>query len=201
MSNTDKTLQYYNEQASSFVQETVDVKFSALQNEFVSRIGAGGRILDLGCGSGRDSKSFLDLGFDVVSVDGSDEMAKIASEYIGQEVICSTFQNYEPEGTFDGIWACASLLHLAKEEIVSVMKKLTAALNEGGSLYVSFKYGDFSGERNGRFFTDLNEESFGELIANIPELKNQKQYITDDVRPGRAAEKWLNVFLLKKADA
>lgn len=197
MSNTDKTLQYYNEKAPSFVHGTVDVEFSALQNEFVSRIGDGGRILDLGCGSGRDSKAFLDQGFDVVSVDGSDEMAKIASEYIGREVIYSTFQNYEPEGTFDGIWACASLLHLAKEEIVTVMKKLTAVLNESGTFYVSFKYGDFTGERNDRFFTDLNEESFGELVANIPELKILKQYITDDVRPGRAAEKWLNVFLIK----
>lgn len=200
MSNTDKTLQYYNEQASSFVQRTVDVEFSALQNEFVSRIGDGGRLLDLGCGSGRDSKAFLDQGFDVVSVDGSEEMAKIASEYIGRDVICSTFQDYGPEGPFDGIWACASLLHLAKEDIVPVMQKLTAALNKGGSFYVSFKYGDFSGERNGRYFTDLNEESFGELAANIPELKIQRQYITIDVRPGRAAEKWLNVFLVKTAD-
>lgn len=198
MSNTDKTLQYYNEQASSFVQGTVDVEFSALQNEFVSRIGNGGRILDLGCGSGRDSKAFIRQGFDVVAVDGSKEMAKIASKYIGREVICSTFQDYKPEGTFDGIWACASLLHLTKDDIVIVMKKLTHALNEGGSFYVSFKYGEFSGERNGRYFTDLNEESFGELIANIPELKIQRQYITDDVRPGRAAEKWLNVFLIKK---
>lgn len=200
MSNTDKTLQYYNQQASSFVQETVDVEFSALQNEFVSRIGDGGRILDLGCGSGRDSKAFLSQGFDVVSVDGSEEMAKIASEYIGREVICSTFQDYEPEGTFDGIWACASLLHLAKEDIVLVMQKLTKVLNEGGSFYVSFKYGEFSGERNGRFFTDLNEESFGELISNVPELKIQRQYITDDVRPGREAEKWLNVFLRKEEE-
>ncbi len=200
MSNSDMTLQYYNEQASSFVQGTVDVEFSSLQNEFISGIVDGGRILDLGCGSGRDSKAFLDMGFDVVAVDGSEEMAKIASDYIGREVICSTFQDYVPEGTFDGIWACASLLHLTKEEIVPVMKKLSAALKDGGSFYVSFKYGDFSGERKGRFFTDLNEESFGELIADIPELKTKRQYITGDVRPGREAEKWLNVFLVKMAD-
>lgn len=199
MKNTDKTIQYYNKQALSFIQETVDVDFFALQNEFVSRIHKGGRILDLGCGSGRDSKAFIAKGFDVVSVDGSEEMTKIASEYIGQEVLCSTFQDYEPDGRFDGIWACASLLHLSKENIVLVMKKLAGALNEGGNFYVSFKYGNFSGERNGRFFTDLNENSLKELILDIPVLKIQKQYITEDVRPGRSDEKWLNAILIKKS--
>lgn len=199
MKNTDKTIQYYNKQALSFTQETVDVEFSALQNEFVSRIHEGGRILDLGCGSGRDSKAFIAKGFDVVSVDGSEEMTKIASEYIGQEVLCSTFQDYEPSGKFDGIWACASLLHLSKEDIVLVMRKLAGALNEGGSFYVSFKYGDFSGERNGRFFTDLTENSLNELILDIPDLRIQKQYITEDARPGRSDEKWLNGFLIKRS--
>ncbi|WP_295632832.1 bifunctional 2-polyprenyl-6-hydroxyphenol methylase/3-demethylubiquinol 3-O-methyltransferase UbiG [uncultured Mitsuokella sp.] len=194
---TNKTLQYYNRKASSFVQETVDVEFSALQNEFISKIRKGGRILDLGCGSGRDSKAFLSQGFDVVSIDGSEKMAELASEYIGQSVICSTFQDYQPEEKFDGIWACASLLHLTKEDIVSVIQKMTDVLNTGGIFYVSFKYGDFSGERNGRFFTDLNERSFGALIAKIPKLKIQHQYITNDARPRRSAEKWLNVFLVK----
>ena len=70
-----------------------------------------------------------------MSVDGSEEMTKIASEYIGQEVLCSTFQDYEPNRKFDGIWACASLLHLSKEDIVLVMRKLAGALNEDGSYY------------------------------------------------------------------
>jgi len=199
MGSSEKTIRYYNDQAASFARGTVAVEFSALQDEFASGIGDGGRILDLGCGSGRDSKAFLGRGFDVVAVDGSEEMARIASEYIGRDVIRATFQDYEPEGAFDGIWACASLLHLEKEDIVPVMRKLAAALNEGGSFYVSFKYGDFSGERNGRFFTDMDEKSFGELIANIPELGIRRQFVSGDVRPGREEEKWLNVFLVKRA--
>lgn len=198
MNSTDKTLQYYNDHALCFIQETVDVEFSTVQNEFVSKIGEGGRILDLGCGSGRDSKVFITRGFNVVSVDGSEKMARIASEYIGQEVLCSTFQDYEPVGKFDGIWACASLLHLSKEDIVLVMRKLAGSLNKGGSFYVSFKYGNFSGERNGRFFTDLTENSLNELLSDIPDLKIQRQYITEDARPERAEEKWLNGFLIKR---
>ena len=113
-------------------------------------------------------------------------------------MICAIFQEYEPEGLFDGIWACASLLHLTQDEAKAVMKKLAAALKEKGVFYVSFKYGTFSGERNGRFFTDMDESSFDALLEDIPQLAIDREYITEDVRPGREAEKWLNVFLKKK---
>lgn len=174
---------------------TRSVDFSALQNVFASYIKEGGRILDLGCGSGRDSKAFLEKGYEVVAVDGSQELCKLASEYIGQPVICTTFQEYEPEGLFDGIWACASLLHLRLDEVKVVIKKMAAALKEDGVLYVSFKYGTFSGERNGRFFTDMDEGSFNRMLQDIPELVIVREYITEDVRPSRETEKWLNVFL------
>ena len=197
MDAADSTLEYYNENAASFVEGTRNVDFSVLQTEFSSLVKKGGRILDLGCGSGRDSKAFLNMGYEVVAVDGSPEICKLASEYIGQPVICLAFQDYMPEGTFDGIWACASLLHLKVEDVNVVMKKMAAALSEDGVFYASFKYGSFSGERNGRFFTDLDEGSFEALLEDIPGLVIIKKYITEDVRPGRKAEQWLNVFLKK----
>lgn len=197
MSVTDTTLEYYNAKAASFVEGTLNVDFSAFQNEFAAYIRKGGRILDLGCGSGRDSKAFLDMGYDVVPVDGSQELCKLATEFIGFPVVCATFQDFKPEGMFDGIWACASLLHLALDDAKEAMKKYAAVLQEGGVFYVSFKYGTFSGERNGRFFTDMNEESFASMLKEIPGLVIDKQYITEDVRPVREAERWLNVFLKK----
>ena len=193
----NSTLEYYNEQAASFVEGTRNVDFSALQNEFAALVKKGGRILDLGCGSGRDSKAFIDMGFQVVAVDGSSEICKLATEYIGQQVTCATFREYEPEGTFDGIWACASLLHLERNEMKEIMMKYASVLKEEGVFYVSFKYGDYSGERNGRFFTDMDESSFGAILTEIPALEVYMQYITEDVRPGRESEKWLNVFLKK----
>ena len=198
MNNTEKTLAYYNEKAADFVAGTVDVEFSEMQNDFLSFIKQGGKILDLGCGSGRDSKMFIESGYKVTAVDGSSELAKKASEYIGQDVICSTFQDFVPEETYDGIWACASLLHLAPEDIKAEMNKLKGYLAKDGVFYVSFKYGDFSGERNGRFFTDYTEASFNELLKEIPGLEVARTYITSDVRPGRAAERWLNAYLVKR---
>lgn len=98
MNTTDKTLQYYDDNAYLYVERTIDAELFHLQNEFLSRIAEGGRILDLGCGTGRDAKAFLQQGFHVVAVDGSKEMCKLASEYIGQDVICSTFQEFNPDG-------------------------------------------------------------------------------------------------------
>lgn len=196
MDKTEYTLNYYNEQAEKFVQGTVDVEFSHLQNQFIEMLPAGGTILDLGCGSGRDSKAYKNAGFKVIAVDGSEALCKIAGEYIGQEVICCKFQDLEVKEKLDGVWACATLLHLEKEDVVKTMQKLTDCLVPGGIFYASFKYGDFSGDRNGRFFTDMTEDSFAELLKQVEGLEIVKQMITEDARPDRS-ERWLNVFLKK----
>lgn len=196
MDNTKKTLEYYNSQATNFVSGTVNVEFSELQNKFIDYLPEGGSILDFGCGSGRDTKAFKDKGYEVYAVDGSEELCRIATAYSGVEVECSTFQNFTSSRTYDGIWACASLLHLEFEDIKKVMKKLSSYIKEGGCFYVSFKYGDYAGERNGRFFTDLTEDVLKKVVSEIPELRIDQHFITRDARPDRE-EKWLNAFLLK----
>ena len=195
MANKDITLDYYNKEADVFFENTVSVDFSKIQEMFLKHIKPGGRILDLGCGSGRDSRAFLERGYEVVAVDGSRELAKIAGAYIGQEVIVADFREFEPEGTFDGIWACASLLHLLREEIAAVMRRMAAHLAEGGCFYASFKYGEFQGERNGRYFTDMTEESFRELLEGVPGLAIEEYFSSGDVRAGRESERWLNVMM------
>ena len=195
MNTTNFTLEYYNEKAESFVAGTRNVDFSALQNEFTFYVKKGGRILDLGCGSGRDSKAFLEMGYEVIAVDGSQELCWLASEYIGQEVICATFQEYDPEGIFDGIWACASLLHLRRTDLFSVMQELGKAMKSGAVLYASFKYGDREGERNGRYFTDFTPDGFREFMKMLPEFRLAEHWVTGDVRLGRGDERWLNMIL------
>lgn len=98
---------------------------------------------------------------------------------------------------YDGIWACSSILHLSLDDLVDVFKRMSKALKDEGIIYTSFKYGDFSGERNGRYFTDMTENSFAKLIANVENLKVEEQWITADVRPQRGNEKWLNLILRK----
>ena len=167
------------------------------QNKFINAL-PGDKILDLGCGSGRDTKYFLEIGLKVTAVDGSEELCKRASDYLGIPVYHMLFQELDLEDEYNGIWACSSILHLPKDELRTVFYKMVTALKSSGVIYTSFKYGEFEGERNGRYFTDFTIELFREFIKNIPDLKIEEQWITEDVRPGRRDEKWLNLLLRKR---
>lgn len=199
MTNTNiNTLGYYDTHADKFYNSTVNIEFSKMQNRFLSKLKKDSYILDFGCGSGRDTKYFLEQGCRVDAIDGSAELCRLAVEYTGIEVKKMFFQDLAEVDKYDGIWACSSILHLPIDELKEVMKKMAAALKENGIIYTSFKYGTFEGERNGRFFTDMTEKTFAEFIGEIEDLKVEEQWTTSDVRPGRGEEKWLNLILRKK---
>ena len=192
----NKTIDYYNQNAETFVHGTVSVDFKEVQDKFL-RLLAGKRVLDFGCGSGRDTKYFIERGLDVVAIDGSEELCKSASAYTGIQVKHMLFQNLDEVDCYDGIWACSSILHLPKDELKIVIKKMSRALKAKGIIYTSFKYGNFEGERNGRFFTDFTLEMFKEFIKDVKDIVIEEDWITGDVRPGREEEKWLNLVLRK----
>ena len=193
---TDTTLNYYNNNAEAFIQGTISVDFSATQDRFL-RLLSGKKILDFGCGSGRDTKYFLEKGFEVAAIDGSVELCKAASLYTGIEVKHMLFLDLDESAAYDGIWACSSILHLPKFELKEVFLKMSEALVPDGIIYTSFKYGTFEGDRNGRYFTDFTTETFASFIKDVKELVIRDHWITGDVRPGREDEKWLNLILEK----
>ena len=192
------TIDYYNRNAKSFIEGTLTVDFSQTQDRFLALLPDKARILDFGCGSGRDTKYFLDRGYYVDAIDGSIELCKAASEYTGIDVKHMYFQELSEVEKYDAIWACSSILHLELSELEKVMNKISAAVRPGGIIYTSFKYGIFSGERNGRYFTDMTDDTFNELILKVQGLTIEDHWITSDVRPGRGEEKWLNLILRKK---
>lgn len=193
----DKTLDYYNQNADTFFSGTVSVDFTQTQDKFLNYLNVGDSILDFGCGSGRDTKYFLEAGMKVDAIDGSEEMCRIASEYTGIEVQQMLFQELDAHDKYNGIWACASILHLPKNELKSVLQKMAIALKKYGIIYASFKYGEFEGERNGRYFTDFTMETFQTFIQDIEGLQIKADWMTGDVRPGRGEERWLNLILQK----
>jgi SAM-dependent methyltransferase len=196
--NPNKTLQYYNETAQTFVQGTIDADLRKLHRRFLRLLPIQAHILDLGCGSGRDSKAFLVAGYQVTAIDGSVGCCRLAGDYIGQPVLCQTFAELDFDAAFDGVWACASLLHVPYAELTDIFRKVARALKPGGYLYASFKYGDFEGERNGRYFTDLTEERLAALIEPVAGLEIVETFVTGDVRDGRGGERWLNVIGAKR---
>lgn len=194
----NKTLNYYNQNADSFIEGTVSVNFKEVQDKFLQML-SGKKILDFGCGSGRDTMYFLKSGFDVTATDGSEELCKYASEYTGIQVKQMLFQDLDEVDYYDGIWACSSILRLSKNELRIVMNKMSRALKSGGIIYTSFKYGNFEGERNGRFFTDFTIDEFTDFVKDVKEMAIEEYWITGDVRPGRGDERWLNLILRKIA--
>jgi len=121
----------------------------------------------------------------------------LSSDLLKQPVLHMTFEDLSFSNEFDGIWTCASLLHVPKDQMPAVLKKLADALKENGILYASFKYGNGEYVNKGRLFTSYDKASFEKLVSRKPNLKVVKMWLTEDVRPDRAGEMWLNVLLKK----
>ncbi|RKT38056.1 class I SAM-dependent methyltransferase [Thiocapsa rosea] len=195
MLTDDPTLAYYEDQAKSFFAETVDVDMAPLYARFLARVTPGGHILDAGCGSGRDALAFRRLGYAVTAFEASPALALLASEHCGLPVEVRRFQEIDWEDAFDGIWACASLLHIPMVELPEVLGRLGRALKAGGVLYASFKYGAGEREHGGRRFTDLDEMGLAALVEAVPALAVIETWITGDRREGREGERWLNAVV------
>lgn len=195
----NRTLDFYNKNAQSFAESTLRADFHEIQDRFLRRIPQGGRILDFGCGAGRDTKYFLQQGFRVDAADGSEELCRIAGNYTGIAVKKMLFHELDTVEYYHGIWACASILHLPKEELTDVLEKMGRAIVKDGVIYISFKYGSFEGMRNGRYFTDFTEETFQMFMGNVQGIVVDECWKTSDARPNRGEEKWVN-FILRKSN-
>jgi SAM-dependent methyltransferase len=197
----DDTTAYYRANAAAFFADTLAVDMAPVYARFLPHLPVGGRILDAGCGSGRDTRAFLDRGYTVTAFDASAELAALAAAHVGQPVQVLRFQDLEWTHAFDGIWACASLLHVPATELPEVLRRLTRALRPGGVLYASFKYGSGEREHHGRRFTDLDEAGLATLLTQVQGLTELETWTTGDRRPGRESERWLNALLTTTADA
>ena len=190
----DQTIVYYEQNADSFIDGTLGADMDDLRQGFLELLPEGSYILDFGCGSGRDTKAFLDAGYRVDAVDGSEELCRRASDYTGIPVKHMLFQELSDREQYDGIWACASILHLKRRELPDVLQRISDALKPGGILYTSFKYGNFEGMREGRYYSDFTEETLTALMEQVPSLLIFEQRISCDVRPGREDERWINIL-------
>lgn len=192
-----KTLLYYKKNKETYKASTQKLQFSETQDRFLKLLAPNSKILDFGCGAGRDSKYFLDKGHRVDALDGSQSMCDIASEYCNIKVKNILFEDFDCVKEYDGIWACASLIHIPFLSLDSIFLKLHRALNANGILYASFKLGEKEGYRGKRYFTDLTYEKFIQL-PSLKECFNLiESFITEDIRVSRKNEKWFNVLLKK----
>lgn len=193
----ERTIDYYNLNALEFQESISKANMNEACDRFLSYFSRPAYILDLGCGTGRDSRYFRNCGHSVLPVDASKEMCKIASDVSGVTARLLKFEDLYYIEEFDGIWACASLLHVEREKLPEILCRINKALKPKGILYMSFKYGKASEERNGRFFTDMTEDNIPFLCNDNSSFKVLEYYISSDVRPERGDECWLNIIAQK----
>jgi SAM-dependent methyltransferase len=195
---SEPTIAYYESHAEQFAKSTLDVGMQSLYEPFLALLPQSGHILDAGCGSGRDSLCFLRRGYRVTAFDASPAMARIATEITGQPTAVLRFQDMSYEDEFDGIWACASLLHVPGRDMDDVFSRFTHALRGEGVWYVSFKRGTREEVRHGRLFTDFTADRLRQTVQRHPRLNLIQVWETDDARPEREGQKWLNCLVRKK---
>ena len=190
------TTGYYDRHAAEFCENTLTVDVRALYVPFLREIPEGGAILDAGCGSGRDSLAFLRRGYRVVSIDASREMVDFATKQTGQQALRLTFDEIDFADEFDGIWACGSLVHVARRDLHTVFTRFSLALKPNGVIYLSFKYGDTERTEEERFFNDMNEATLGLFLGGHSELELVQNWITEDLRNyARGYQKVLNALV------
>lgn len=199
------TLEYYNKNAKIYCEQTLVGNLSENYERFLSRLPQKAYILDFGCGSGRDSKYFKDNGYKVKAIDGSLELCKLASKYINQEVICMNFDELDEQDTYDGIWACSSILHVEEEKLDNILIKMIKAVKANGIIYASFKIGEGHEIKEGKYYNYVTKPKMEEVLNNIsknvkiidyfetlPSTKRKAQGTTWGILLYR---KWENKFL------
>ena len=199
------TLDYYQRNAKDFFSQTINVDMQNVYHPFLeylpkAHLSNQQKILDFGCGSGRDSVFFANQGFEVVAIDGSKSLIELAQQTDTRidwqclrfdEIAKQSWQNH-----FTGIWACASLLHVPFDELPKLLNDLILCIKSDGILYASFKYGDAEREKDGRFFCDMNEQRWKLIEEQLISTKLLKVWQTFDNRVDRQ-EIWWNILYCK----
>lgn len=189
---------YYDRQGDAFFAGSVGADMSATQARFLAHLPASAEILEGGCGSGRDALAFAQAGHRVIAFDGSAEMVRRAREHTGLPVIQMTFDQVDWVDRFDGIWTCASLLHVPRAALPDALGKLATALKPGGAWMTSFKRGTTERQVEDRTFTDMTEDMLAQALT-AQGLVIADLWTEVDVRPGRAEEHWVAAIAKRPA--
>jgi SAM-dependent methyltransferase len=194
----DQTERYYERNAASYAAATSGVDMSAVYERFLKHLPSNATILDAGSGSGRDTLAFLQRGHAVEAFDSSPDLCGLSTELTGVRAEVLRFQELDTRDRYDGIWACASLLHVPDNELRDALQRLVRALKSNGAIYMSFKEG--AGERiasDGRLFLDMNEDQIRNFFAALPDVALRDVWMSEGEGSHKGKAEWLNVIAVK----
>jgi HKD family nuclease len=192
------TTHYYEANADTFFADTASLDMSSLHEKFLAALPKGGHILDAGCGSGRDAKAFASRGYAVTAFDASPALAGLAARHCGFPVEARTFAEVHEVESYDGVWCCASLLHVPIAEMADTLSRLWRALKPGGAFYLNYKLGRGERTEGGRKFTDVDEAALRSWLSGLAGSRVNDLWTADDLRPLRQ-DRWVNAIATKLA--
>lgn len=144
MSIDPATYEFYQSQAPHYSLSSA-VSHSRDLDGFLDRLQPGARVLELGCGGGRDAARIAERGFDLDATDGIPAMVAKANERHDLGARLMRFDELDAKNDYDAVWAHACLLHCPRAELPGVLKRIHSALRANGLHYASFKLGDGEG--------------------------------------------------------
>ena len=185
---------YYERNAERYAAETFSADMSEQYQRFLPLLKKGGKILDVGSGSGRDACYFQKHGYQVTALEPSKNLCREIQKVFSGEIICSDIQNYQPLELYDGIWACASLLHLQEKEVLQFFERIDRYLDDDGTVYISGKNGIQTGEaKDGRFFLEFSEQLIDKILTVNKQLRLEQLWYTEDASGSRGF-RWMYVI-------
>lgn len=195
------TIDAYNKIAEEFSQRNSVSLYNAEFQLFRSFVKNGNKILEIGCGTGRDAEELVKLNFDCTGIDASEGMLAIARERVkqGRFQIGDFYRLDFPDHTFDGFWAAASFLHVPKNEIDNVLREARRILKPGGIGFISLKQktimdeGYIRAARAGgieRYFAFYAKDEFGGIL-----LKNHFEVLQITTLVEKDGTPWLCYFV------
>ncbi|MDD3219978.1 MAG: class I SAM-dependent methyltransferase [Lachnospiraceae bacterium] len=192
------SIDYYDQNASTYYDKTIDVDMTKIMKPFIELLPENAEVLDLGCGSGRDTLTLDEAGFSVTPLDGSKEMCRLAEIYTDKDILHLTFDEIDFQEVFDGIWACASLVHTPHKKMPELLDRLVTALVPGGIFYFSVREGDRNGWDGTREFYDYSEDRLRDLLSSVKGVKIVDVWTTDALVDDENRSQWFNILLQKE---
>jgi SAM-dependent methyltransferase len=194
----EATIDYYNQNLDAYVVRTFFAEMEESRKRFLKYLPAQGRILDAGCGPGRDLLAFKEKGYDVLGFDAAEAMVRYVRDELKLPVVQGTFEEMEFLEEFDGIWASASLLHVPPQNLPDVFKRMWRALKQKGVLMVPLKEGKGVQKEGTRSFTYMREEA---LLPHLKDFILLDQWINAaQAGVNLTACQWLNTIVQKSTE-
>lgn len=189
-----QTIQYYDRNAAEYAKFTRSQSMEQAVQLVADQLNPGATVLDFGCGAGRDLLEFRRRHLNAVGLDASSELAAIAANFSGCPVVVADMEQMPfAEGSFDAVWASASILHISRANLAQTLRDVRRVLKSGGRFFSSVKLGQGQErDRYGRYFSYFEADEWLAFLAAAGFWKTD--LVRDTERMEEGGKQWVRTL-------